>query len=163
MSGVLVGLLIQMGAKFSHFSPPLLHPGPDSPQAASPEDQWASCPHFSETEPPSQAKAKDDFLKGKASQTKEIITLNRGAIKTANESNKTFTLFFMGLKTTPVANQDALPEVSTDSWPDLMTTTQKQENQTINLETPTNERTPSQGAILLPLNLGVLATWPYIF
>ncbi|KAJ9086117.1 hypothetical protein DSO57_1007520 [Entomophthora muscae] len=111
---------------------------------------------------PPQAEAKDNFPKGKASQTKEIITSNVGAIKTPNGDDKIPTVCFIGLNTTLVANQDVSPEVSTGPWPNLMTTAQEQENQVTNLGFLTNERTPGPGAILLPLNPSILITWCHI-
>ncbi|KAJ9056998.1 hypothetical protein DSO57_1026658 [Entomophthora muscae] len=109
-----------------------------------------------------QAEVKNGFPKGEASQTKEIIALNEGAIKMPNGGNKIPTVCFMSLKTTPDTNQDASSEVSAGLWPKLMTTTQEQDNQVTNLGILTNERAPSQSAILPLLNLGVLATRPHI-
>ncbi|KAJ9060075.1 hypothetical protein DSO57_1034729 [Entomophthora muscae] len=64
-----------------------------------------ACPRFLGVEPP-QAEAKNNCPKGRASQTKGIIAPNRGVIKAPNESNEIPTVFFMGLETASVANQD---------------------------------------------------------
>ncbi|KAJ9064976.1 hypothetical protein DSO57_1024814 [Entomophthora muscae] len=130
---------------------------PNHLQAANPEDQRASCLYFPGAKPP-QAEAKNDYLKGEASQAKGITTPNGGVIKAPNGVNKIPTICLMGLKTALVANQDVSPEISVGPGLDPMTTTQEQENQVTNLIFLTNERTPGQGTISLPLNLSVQTT-----
>ncbi|KAJ9060997.1 hypothetical protein DSO57_1024979 [Entomophthora muscae] len=126
-----------------------------------PELLRATCPHFPGVKPP-RAEAKNDCLKGEASQTKGSIAPNRGVIKVPNGGNKIPTICFMDLKTALVANQDVSPEESMGPGPDPMTATQEQENQVANLIFMTSERTPGPGAISLPLNSSTQTTWPHI-
>ncbi|KAJ9074120.1 hypothetical protein DSO57_1009447 [Entomophthora muscae] len=100
-----------------------LNPDPELLQATGPEDQGAACPSFPGVEFP-QAEAKNDCLKGEASQTKEIITPDEGVIKAPNRGNKIPTICFMDLENALVANQDVSPEKSTSPGPDPMTATQ---------------------------------------
>ncbi|KAJ9084528.1 hypothetical protein DSO57_1023516 [Entomophthora muscae] len=111
----------------------------------------AACPQLPEVKP-LQAEAKIDGQNGKASQTKEINTPNGGVIKAPNEGNKTSTISFMSLKSTPVANQEPFLEGGTGLQPGLMTSTLKQDNQAAKSRFLTNERTPRLSAILPPLD-----------
>ncbi|KAJ9062467.1 hypothetical protein DSO57_1010490 [Entomophthora muscae] len=52
-----------------------LNPDPENLWASSPEEQGATCLRFLGIKPP-QAEAKNDYSKGKASQTKEITAPN---------------------------------------------------------------------------------------
>ncbi|KAJ9090396.1 hypothetical protein DSO57_1002709 [Entomophthora muscae] len=59
---------------------------------------------------------------------------------------------FMSLKATPAANQESPPGEGTGLQPIPMITTLEQDNQVVNSRFLANERTPSPGTILLPLN-----------
>ncbi|KAJ9063327.1 M-phase phosphoprotein 8 [Entomophthora muscae] len=127
------------------------NPDPESPQAAGPMDQGATCPRFPEVKLP-QAEAKNDGPKGKASQAKGISAPNGGVIKASNGGNEIPTISFISFKSKLVTNHEPSPERSTGLQPNPMTTTLEQDNQVSNLRSLTNEKNPSPGAILLPLN-----------
>ncbi|KAJ9072869.1 hypothetical protein DSO57_1022688 [Entomophthora muscae] len=116
-----------------------------------PESLQAACPRFPGVEP-LQAEAKNDGPNDEASQIKGIIAPNKGTVKAPNEGNRILAISFMSLKATPAANQESPPGEGTGLWPDPMATTLEQDNQVANLRSLTNERTPSLGAILPPLN-----------
>ncbi|KAJ9073730.1 hypothetical protein DSO57_1013153 [Entomophthora muscae] len=133
---------------------------PDPPQTASPGDQGADCPCFSGVKPP-QAEAKRDCQSNEASQTRAITPPNKGLIKAPNGGDKTPTISFVGLKATPVANQEPSLGRGMGLWPDPMTTTTETENQVANLRSLTNKRTPGPGAILPPLILSTQIPWTH--
>ncbi|KAJ9049408.1 hypothetical protein DSO57_1024952 [Entomophthora muscae] len=135
-----------------------LNPKPRPPWAASPMDQGAAFPNFPDVKP-LQAESKIDGQNGKASQTKEISMPNGGVIKTPNGGNETSTISFMSLKSTLVTNQEKSPEGTTGPRLDPMTITLEQDNQVTNLRSLINERTPSLGTILLPLNQSTQNPW----
>ncbi|KAJ9048857.1 hypothetical protein DSO57_1030455 [Entomophthora muscae] len=68
---------------------------------------------------------------------------------------------FMSLKSSQVTNQTQLTRRTPGFGPNLVTAAKNQGIQVTNLDVLTNERTSSQGAILLLLHLGLLATCPH--
>ncbi|KAJ9081636.1 hypothetical protein DSO57_1012519 [Entomophthora muscae] len=113
-------------------------------------DQGAAYLHFLETEPlQAEAPAKSQSQNTSASWAmvvpkEELLELPNGSRESSSVTNKIQS-----------------PKEKMGFRPNLMTTDQNQENKVINLDVSTNERTPTQGAILLLLHPGLLATCPH--
>ncbi|KAJ9081511.1 hypothetical protein DSO57_1013856 [Entomophthora muscae] len=96
------------------------------------------------------------------SQPLENTAPNRRSDELPNGCKEIPNISFMSFKSTLVANQDSSPEGNADLKPAPMIMAQEQKNWATFPEISTNKQLVSSGAILLLLNLGVLATQPHI-
>ncbi|KAJ9049705.1 hypothetical protein DSO57_1021731 [Entomophthora muscae] len=137
-----------------------LNPEPEFLQAAGPMDQEPVRLCFSEIEPP-QAKAPAKSQSQNTSAGSTMVVPKEELLELPNRGREVASVNFMNLKSSWVTNQIQLPKKNLGFGPNPMTTAQIQENQVTNLDVLTNERAPSQGAILPLLHPGLLATCPH--
>ncbi|KAJ9065258.1 hypothetical protein DSO57_1021579 [Entomophthora muscae] len=134
-----------------------LNSEPDHLQAASPEDQRASCPYFSGIKSP-QAEAEPNYQNENTRKNLRATAPKEGPHNLPNGGREIPTVNFMRNKSMQVANQDPLPEENTGLKPSPMTMAQEQKGQVNLPEISTNEWASSSSAILLLLDLGALGT-----
>ncbi|KAJ9067299.1 hypothetical protein DSO57_1000880 [Entomophthora muscae] len=102
---------------------------------------------------PLQAEALAKPQSQNTSTSSTMVVPKEEPLKFPNGSRDDAYVNFMSLKPSQVTNQELTQERGTGLWPDPMTTTLEQDNQVAKSRFLTNEITPRQSAILLPLDL----------
>ncbi|KAJ9073273.1 hypothetical protein DSO57_1018287 [Entomophthora muscae] len=94
---------------------------PDSPQAASPMDERAACPHFLETEPP-QAEAPAKSQSQNTSASWAMVVPKEELLKLPNGGRESSSVNFMNLKSSWVTNWIQSSKENTGFRPNPVTT-----------------------------------------
>ncbi|KAJ9069054.1 hypothetical protein DSO57_1022329 [Entomophthora muscae] len=117
------------------------NPEPTFLRAAGPMDQGPTHPRFFGIKPlQAEAPAKSQSQNTCTSST--MVVPKEEPLELPNGSRDDASVNFMSLKSFQVTNQTLLPKINPGFGPNPMTIAQNQENQVINLDFLTNERTP---------------------